>query len=256
MRNQDTIWLLGSIAFDPVAQGLCGLMSVTGKSIEEGGGGPVKAGPSLIDIITGLYAVISILAAVRQRELTGKGSDIDLSLLDCGVTIMAQHFMHYFLTGTVPNPIGNGANGGVPGGGYQCADGMIMIAPGNDAGYARMCYALGRPDLATDPRFVANQSRLAHKTELLAILEPIYTSWKVADLVAELVKHDVPCGPVNNVAEAAVDPQILSRGLMTAVATGRGPIRQVAGPIVINGSRMTSPLSPPALGDSDGQISW
>lgn len=240
--------------YDPVIQGLCGLMSVTGKPTGEPGGGPVKTGPSLVDLITGLYATIALLAAVRERDSTGKGCDIDMSLLDCGVAMVAQQMMYYQLTGTPPGPIGNNANGGVPGGGYDCVDGQIIIAPGNDAGYARMCRALGHPELANDPRFVANSSRLAHKRELLALFEPIIAQWTVAELSEVLTAHDVPNGPVNDLSQVVADPQVDSRGLLTELE-GVSGFYQIAGPIVINGRRMTSDVPPPAL-DNHASTNW
>ncbi len=235
--------------YDPVIQGLCGLMSVTGNPPEMPGGGPMKTGPSLVDIITGLYAAIAIQAALIERGTDGPGVDLDLSLLDCGVAVMAQQAMHYALTGTPPRPIGTGANGGVPGGGYICADGHIMIAPGNDAGYARMCGAIGRPDLATDPRFCTNRDRLAHRAALLGILEPIFASWTVADLHAALLAADVPSGPVNDLAQVEADPQVVARGMFVDLAgSGGRAIPQVAGPVVFGGSRATADAPPPALG--------
>jgi crotonobetainyl-CoA:carnitine CoA-transferase CaiB-like acyl-CoA transferase len=237
--------------YDPVIQGLCGLMSVTGHPLSEAGGGPVKTGPSLIDILTGLYAVVAIEAALIGRRNDEPGVDIDLSLLDTGVASCAQQAMQAALTTRAPAPIGNSSNGGVPGGGYLCADGFIMIAPGNDEGYARMCYAIGREDLASDERFVTNASRLAHRGALLDILEPLFRRWRVADLVDALVAADVPAGPVNDMLQVERDPQILHRGLYRSLPDRFGEgIPQVASPIVIGGHRLCSATPPPELGDS------
>lgn len=241
--------------YDPVIQGLCGLMSVTGYPPEQAGGGPMKTGPSLIDIVTGLYAVIAIQAALIERGNDGPGTDLDLSLLDCGVAVMAQQAMHYALTGVPPRPIGTGANGGVPGGGYVCADGHIMIAPGNDEGYARMCGAIRRPDLATDPRFRTNRDRLAHRAELLGLLEPIFATWTVADLHAALLAANVPSGPVNDLAQVEADPQVAARGLFASLIGGDGqPVPQVAGPMVYGGARATAAGAPPALGQDTDRL--
>lgn len=242
--------------YDPVIQGLCGLMSVTGHPPELPGGGPMKTGPSLVDIVTGLYAVIAIQGALLDRGNDGHGADLDLSLMDCGVAVMAQQAMFYSLTGTPPRPIGTGANGGVPGGGFQCADGYIMIAPGNDAGYARMCEAIGRPDLATDPKFQTNRARLAHRAELLGILDPLFLQWTVADLNAALIARDVPSGPVNDLAQVEADPQVIARGLFQNIADAQGEaVPQVAGPIVACGQRMTATTPPPELGrDTDALL--
>lgn len=241
--------------YDPVIQGLCGLMSVTGNPPEMPGGGPMKTGPSLVDIITGLYAVIAIQAALIERGKDGPGVDLDLSLMDCGVAVMAQQAMHYALTGVPPRPIGTGANGGVPGGGYVCADGHIMIAPGNDAGYARMCGAIGRSDLATDPRFRTNRDRLAHRAELLGLLEPIFASWTVADLYAALLAADVPSGPVNDLAQVEADPQVAARGLFAGMAGQDGQtVPQVASPLVYGGSRAMADMPPPRLGQDNDAL--
>jgi crotonobetainyl-CoA:carnitine CoA-transferase CaiB-like acyl-CoA transferase len=233
--------------YDPIIQAICGLMSVNGLP-----GQPLKTGPSLVDVISGLYAANAIQAALLQRQRTGLGAHLDISLLDAGVAATAQQAMHLAMTGVAPPPVGNGANGGVPGGGYVCADGYVMIAPGNEQGYARFCKAIDRPDLAQDPRFVTNRDRLRHRPQLLEIIEPILAAMPSKLLVERLLAADVPAAHVNGLEAVREDPQVMARGLFRTLQSGSNEAPQVAGPIVIDGVRAMSDRPPPGL-DDDGE---
>jgi crotonobetainyl-CoA:carnitine CoA-transferase CaiB-like acyl-CoA transferase len=235
--------------YDPIIQALCGLMSVNGLP-----GQPLKTGPSLVDVISGLYAANAIQAALLQRQRTGTGAHLDISLLDAGVAATAQQAMHLAMTGVAPPPVGNGANGGVPGGGYVCADGYVMIAPGNEQGYGRFCKAIGRPDLAEDPRFVTNRNRLRHRPELLEIIEPILAATPAQELVDRLLAADVPAALVNDLTAVQRDPQVVARGLFRTLTSGADQTPQVAGPIVIDGMRATSATPPPGLDEHGEEV--
>lgn len=230
--------------YDPIIQALCGLMSVNGLP-----GAPMKTGPSLVDIMTGLYAANAIQAALLRRVRTGQGAVIDMALLDVGVAAVAQQMMHWAITGAAPDPVGNGANGGVPGGGYACADGYVMIAPGNEAGYRRLCAAIGRADLGEDPRFATNRHRLANRRLLLSIVEPIFAAMRADDLVARLLAHDVPAATVHDLPAVIADPHVAARGLFVTLTAADGTqIPQISCPIVIDGERQTASAAPPDLG--------
>jgi len=237
--------------YDPVIQALCGIMSVTG----EPDGVPTKAGPSIVDLFAGANAVIAIQAALYQRDVHGgAGRYVDIALLDVGVSLMAQPAMHYVLTGRPPGRVGSQANGGVPGGGFQCADGYIMIAPGNDALYVKFCNVLGRPDLATDARFVTNAKRLKHRAFLVGILDQLIAEWRVQDLYKALTEAGVPAGPVNDLAHVFADPQVQSRGLVAEMDhETAGRVRTIANPIRYSDTEFDY-RAPPEPGEHTEQI--
>jgi crotonobetainyl-CoA:carnitine CoA-transferase CaiB-like acyl-CoA transferase len=240
--------------YDPIIQAMCGMMSVTGLPADQPGGGPMKAGPSVVDIVTGLYAVIAVQGALLARAQDGRGQHIDLSLLDCGVALLAQQAMHFALAGTPPPPIGTQANGGAPGGGFRCADGYIMIAPGNDQGYARFCTAIGHPGLAADPRFDENAKRVRNRAELNAILDAILAGWTVARLQDCLLAHDVPASPVNDLAQVFADPQVRHRGIVAEVATAGAAVQAVMNPIHYSAARVRDGSFPPRLGEHTDEV--
>ena len=155
------------------------MMSVTGLSDDLPGGGSMKTGPSLVDIITGLYTVIGIQGALGHRFASGRGRHVDVALFVCGVAVVAQQAIYYLLAGNLPAPIGNQANNGAPGGDFTCSDGRIMIVPGNQQDYERLCMTIG--------------------------------TWTVADLYKALIAASVPSSPINSVAQVMEYPQVLPR---------------------------------------------
>jgi len=243
--------------YDPIIQAMCGMMSVTGRPPGEPGSGPIKTGPSIVDLFTGLYAVIAIQAALARRCRDGRGTNIDMSLLDCGVQLVAQQAMLAAMTGAAPAPAGNTSNSAVPGGGYDCADGHIVFAIGNEDGYRRMCQAIRRPDLATHPRFSNNIDRVLNRQELLAILLPIFASMRADDLVEALRRCDVPATRVNDLIEVRADPQVIAREIFRDLPDRNGePVPQIAGPLMFDGERAMAASPPPELGqDTDAILS-
>jgi crotonobetainyl-CoA:carnitine CoA-transferase CaiB-like acyl-CoA transferase len=242
--------------YDPIVQAMAGMMSVTGYPDDVPGGGPMKAGPSIMDLVTGFYAVVAIQAALYARDLRGgAGQHIDMSLLDSAVSVMAQPALHYFTSGKAPVRIGTAGNGGTPGGGYRCADGYIMIAPGNQELYRRFCGAIGRPDLIDDPRFVTNPLRLTHRAALAEILDEVLGRLRVADLHAALVVAGVPSSPVNDMAQVFEDPQVLARGLKVDVAHPlSGRLNLVANPIRFSDLPLADYTAPPQLGEHTREV--
>ncbi len=242
--------------YDPIAQAMSGIMSVTGFPGDQPGGGPMKAGPSVVDLFAACYAVIAIQGALYHREKnSGRGQYIDMSLLDAGVTLMAHPAMTYVLTGQSPGLVGTQANGGAPGGGFQCADGYIMVAPGNNELYVKFCSAIGMPEMATDERFVTNPKRMVNRAALMEILNAHMLKWKVRDLYDVLVKAGVPASPVNNVEDVFADPQVQNRQMVVDVPhPSAGNVKIVNNPIRYSDTPIGNFTAPPALGEHTDEV--
>lgn len=210
--------------YDFLLQGMAGIMSVTG----EVGGQPQKVGIAVTDILTGLYSVIAIQAALLQRKHTGEGQHIDMALLDVATSFLANQAMNYLTTGTPPGLMGNAHQNLTPYQVFDCSDGYIIIATGNDPQYQRLCELLGLKDMAFDPDYLTNADRLKNRdsmTNRLAAATRIFTK---EDLLKACEASGVPAGPVNNLAEVFDDPQVISRGMkmdLDGVPSVRAPFR-------------------------------
>jgi crotonobetainyl-CoA:carnitine CoA-transferase CaiB-like acyl-CoA transferase len=229
--------------YDYIIQGMAGLMSVTGPK----DGMPHKVGVAVTDIFTGVYAATAILAAVHERTRTGKGAHIDMALMDCAVAIMANQAMNYLATGTAPGLLGNAHPNLSPYQVFECADGHLIIAVGNDGQFVRFCALLGLPDLAQDARFQTNADRVTRRDALSTLLSAKTLLWTKADLLAACETHGVPAGPINTMADVFADPQVIARGM----ALDMGGLRGVRSPFVFDGARCASDLPAPTLGSGD-----
>ncbi|TCO73287.1 CaiB/BaiF CoA transferase family protein [Rhodovulum euryhalinum] len=210
--------------YDYIIQGMSGLMSITG----EPDGQPQKVGVAVTDIFTGVYAATAILAALHQRQATGRGQQIDMALLDVATAITANQAMNYLTTGQAPQRMGNAHPNLAPYQVFDCADGFIIIAVGNDGQFARLCGLLGLADLAGDPRFATNADRVTHRAALTGRLGAAISGFAKADLLAACEAQGVPAGPINNMAEVFADPQIVHREMVVdrdGVPGVRTPIR-------------------------------
>ncbi|MBN7786426.1 CoA transferase [Ponticoccus gilvus] len=210
--------------YDYIIQGMSGFMSVTGAP----DGQPQRAGVAITDLFTGLYSVSGILAALHQRGRTGRGQHIDMSLMDCAVTAMANQSLNYLATGTPPGRTGNYHPNLTPYQVFDCADGHIIIATGNDAQYRRLCGILGLEALATDPAYLTNADRIANRDALTARLTEATRSMTRDALLAACEAQGVPAGPINDMAQVFADPQVVTRGLQIApegIAGVRAPFR-------------------------------
>lgn len=210
--------------YDFVIQGMSGLMSITG----EADGQPQKSGVAITDLFTGLYSVIAIQAALIQRQETGRGQHIDMSLLDVATAVTANQALNYLATGTPPGRMGNAHPNLTPYQVFECSDGFIIIATGNDAQFARLCGLLGLQGMESEPAFLKNADRLANRDEMTQRLEAKTRERSKADLLAACEAANVPVGPINNMAEVFADPQILARGMkieLDGVPGVRAPIR-------------------------------
>ncbi len=198
--------------YDYIIQGMSGLMSVTGAP----DGQPMKVGVAVTDIFTGLYASNAILAALYQRDRTGRGQQVDLALFDVAVGVMANQAMNYLATGDAPQRLGNAHPNLAPYQVFACSDGHLIIAVGNDGQFERFCELLGVPALAGAPDFASNPARVANRTALDQALTPVIAGWTKAGLLASCEAHGVPAGPINDLSEVFADPQIIARGMQIA----------------------------------------
>ena len=240
--------------YDFLIQGMGGLMSVTGRPDAEPGGGPMKVGVALIDILTGLYASTAILAALQAREHTGRGQHIDLALLDVGVACLANQSMNFLYGDKVPQRMGNAHPNTVPYQDFPTADGHLILAIGNDSQFARFCDAIGEPDWAQDERFARNTARLANRAELVARICAVTVTRSTRDWI-DLLQQHVPCGPINTVREVFEDPQVKARGLqMTMQHPQAGEVPLVASPIRLSDTPVTYRHTPPQLGQHTDEV--
>lgn len=198
--------------YDFLVQGMGGIMSVTG----EPDGLPQKMGVAFSDIFTALYGVIGIQAALSEREKTGRGQHIDLSLYDSIVSVMANQASNQLIGGTTPTRLGNAHPNIVPYQVFACSDGHVIAAVGNDGQFERFCALLGCPDLARDPRYATNPARVEHRAQLVPLLVDKVATWRKADLLSAMEKAVVPGAPINTLADVFVDPQVVARGMQIA----------------------------------------
>lgn len=236
--------------YDFLIQGLGGLMSITGRPDGDPGGGPMKVGVALTDILTGLYAANAIQAALAWRERSGEGQYIDLALLDVQVACLANQAMNYLTSGRSPQRLGNAHPNIVPYQDFPTDDGYMILTIGNDAQFARFCEVAGHPELAADVRFNTNKARVQHRATLVPLLNKITITRTTAEWIADLGKVGVPCGPINTLAEVFADEHVRHRQLeveMQHPVLGRVP--QVASPIRLSATPIDYRNAPPMLGE-------
>ncbi len=237
----------GRAGYDYIIQGMSGLMSVTGDPE----GQPQKVGVAVTDIFTGLYASNAILAAVHQRHATGTGQHIDLALLDVAVATTANQAMNYLATDVSPKRLGNVHPNIVPYQVFDCADGHVIIAVGNDGQYRKFCEVLGVDVLGIDPRFATNPARLEHRDTLVPLLVDKMKDWTKADIMAACETHGVPSGPINTFDDVFADPQVIARGLRLDL-DGAPSVRP---PMRFSDSELALDRPAPALGQDQDIIS-
>lgn len=196
--------------YDFLLQGMSGLMSVTG----EPEGPPQKVGVAVTDVVTGLYGTIGIMAALQQRQVTGKGQHIDMSLLDCATALLANQNMNFLASGVSPTRMGNAHPNICPYDVFETADGHVILAVGNDAQFARCCGVLGVPSLAQEPRFRTNQLRVDNREALVSLLATETQKWKSDALLQALSQNNVPAGPIHSIGENLQSAHAAARGLV------------------------------------------
>jgi len=212
-------------AYDMIVQGLGGIMSVTGHP----GAKPARIGVSIGDLGAGIYTALGITSALYHRERTGEAVKVDVSMLDCQLSLMENPAMRYLASGTVPGPMGGRHATITPFAIFETADHPIVIAAGNDALFARMCAALGKPEWAADPRLATNDSRRSLAKELTDMIEGVLAHHPAAHWLAVMEAAGVPAGPINTVAEALAHPQVAARQMVVEA----GGVRMVGNPVKI-----------------------
>ena len=215
-------------AYDMVVQAMGGIMSLTGHP----GGPPTRVGTSIGDIAAGLFTAVGVNAALYHRAQTGQGLMIDVGMMDCQLAILENAIARYAATGTVPGPIGSRHPSITPFEAFATVDGHLVIAAGNDGLFARLCEALGRGELAGDPRFASNDLRTRHCADLKAELEDALSTGTTAHWLGVLKPAGIPCGPIQDVAQVLADPQIAARRMVvTADDPAIGALRMAGNPI-------------------------
>ena len=232
--------------YDFIIQGMAGMMSVTG----EPEGQPQKVGVAVTDIFTGVYAATAILAALVQRGRTGVGQHLDLALMDVATSIMANQGMNYLVSGVAPGKMGNAHPNLAPYAVFDCADGWIIIATGNDAQYQRLVQVLGLADMAGDPRFASNADRIANRAAMTKGLTTATRAWSKADLLAACEAAGVPAGPINDLAEVFADPQVVARAMQIAP----GGIPGIRSPMSFSGADLALDRPSPKLGEHKAEV--
>jgi CoA:oxalate CoA-transferase len=240
-------------ALDIVVQGMGGVMSITGVP----GGPPIRPGLSLGDIAAGLYTAIGVLAALQERQASGRGQMIDVAMLDCQVAILENAFARYFATGELPQPLGTRHPVATPFQAFPTADGWIVLAIGwgVENQWELFCAAIGRAELIDDPRFDLSHLRTRHHGELEPILNEALRQKATAQWLAEFDAIGLPCGPLNNIAQAAANPQVQAREMLVEVEHPRiGSLTVADTPVKLSRTPGGITGPPPALGEQTYEV--
>ena len=242
-------------ADDFLIQAMGGLMSVSGERDGRPGGGPQKVGVPIVDLMTGMYTAVSVLAALARRNETGVGDTIDIAMLDVQVATLSNQAMNYLVSDKVPRRNGNAHPNIQPQDVYACADGDVILVVGNDGQFAKLCDVFDRKEWRTDERFSTNAQRVRNIAELSAMLREVFGEWEREKLIAALDKAGVPCGPINSVADVFREPQVQARGMLRYVPHPSGvDAPQVGSPMRFAESPLRIPSAPPLLGQHSDDI--
>ena len=248
--------------YDLMIQAMTGMMSITGRADDVPGGGPLRVGVALTDLFTGVYATSAILAALAVRNRTGAGQHIDMALLDVGMAILANQASGYLNTGKVPQRQGNSHPSLAPYQDFPTRDGSMLLAIGNDGQFSRFCKAVGKPEWSADPRFSGMGVRARNRETLATLMETVTRTRDTADWITLLEDKAVPCGPINDLAGAFADAQVLARGLVVRQERAAGlvaqdniaAIRTVASPLRLADNPAVLRRPPPALGEHTDEV--
>jgi crotonobetainyl-CoA:carnitine CoA-transferase CaiB-like acyl-CoA transferase len=239
--------------YDLLVQGMGGIMDITGDPE----GQPTRLGVAFADVFTGVYSALAISAALKEREHTGKGSHIDMALLDTMVGVLANQSAYYLVSGEPPKRMGNAHASVVPYQTFPTQDGWMLIACGNDGQFAKMMAVLGDPDMAKDERYRTNAARVVNRESLIPRLFELTRTLTKAELAEKFEAVGVPAGPINNLAEVFADPQVIARDLRVDLphpAAKGGKIPGVRSPMTINGRRAAADRAPPQLGEHTQEV--
>lgn len=242
-------------AYDFLIQAMGGLMSVTGEKDGKPGGGPQKVGIPIVDLMTGMYTAVAVLAALANRNETGKGEFIDIGMLDVQVATLSNQAMNYLVSGKVPARNGNAHPNIQPQDVYACADGDVILVVGNDGQFRKLCDVFGHPEWVADERFATNAQRVRNIGELSGLLREAFAGWERERLIAALDTAGVPCGAINSVADVFEDPQVKARGMLKYVPHPSGvDVPQVSSPMRFTDTPLQTQAAPPLLGQHSEDI--
>lgn len=242
-------------AYDFMIQGMGGLMSVTGGPDGVPGGGPQKVGVPIIDIMTGMYAAIGVLAALANRDRTGKGDHIDLAMLDVSVAMLANQAMNFLVSGQEPVRRGNRHPNIQPQNVYPVKDGHIVLAVGNDGQFRKFAQEIGLPELADNPKFATNVARVENLEELEALLIEALATRTIDEWVSAFSASGVPSGPINTVGRVFEEPQVQHRQMLRSIPHPlSGTVRQVVSPLNFANAPLAFDRAPPLLGEHTEEV--
>ena len=241
--------------YDPIAQAMCGMMSVTGEPEDKADTTPQRVGVAVVDLMSGQYCVIGILAALLHRKETGEGQHIDIGLLDVGVASMANIGSAYLGAGVVSKRNGGVHPSVMPSQVFECTDGYVIVAAANDVQFRKLCEAAGRPEIATDERFATNSARVRNRAQVTPLLDAIFRDRRVADWSGALARAGVSCGPILSIDKVFDDPQVRARGMVVEVPYApAGTLKMTASPIRMSATPLDSAKPPPLLGEHQYEI--
>ena len=232
--------------YDFIIQGMAGLMSVTG----EADGQPQKVGVAVTDVFTGVYAATAILAALVQRAVTGRGQQIDMALMDVATAIMANQNMNFLTTGKAPAKMGNAHPNLAPYAVFDCADGWIILATGNDGQYRKLCGILGLDQMATAPEYLTNADRVKNREPMTKAITAATLAWKKAELLQACEDQGVPAGPINDLSDVFADPQVIARKMRLDL----GGIPGVRSPFTFSEADLSLDRPAPKLGEHQDEV--
>ena len=237
--------------FDLIAQGVSGIMSVTGNA----DGPPVKCGVPLTDLAAGLFAVVGILAAVESRHRTGRGQQVDTSLVDAGVALSVWEATEYFSGGGVPTALGSAHRMNAPYQAIRCADGYVTVGANTDRLFQRLCGVLGLPEWADEPDFANNSSRVRNRTKLATLIESVMIGEPCRHWLSLLDAADIPCGPINDYAHVFADPQVAARDMVLETDHPvLGRLRTLGSPIKLSATPADAGRRAPLLGEHTNEV--
>jgi crotonobetainyl-CoA:carnitine CoA-transferase CaiB-like acyl-CoA transferase len=241
--------------YDFIIQGISGFMSITGERDGVPGGGPQKAGIAISDLMTGMYATVAVLAALAERDRTGRGQRIDACLLDSSIAMMSVMNMNYLTSGLAPGRAGNAHLSIVPYQVFACSDGHVIVAVGNDGQFRRFCDVAGRREWADDARFATNAARVRNRGTLVPLIDAVMRTRTQRGWLAALEAAGIPCGPINRLDQVFADPHVVARGMRVDLPHPlAGTVPQVRAPLVLSKTPLAYEAAPPLLGQHTASV--